>query len=570
MENLKLNSFLEYKFLSNLDFNPDGSNLAFSLSEADLEKNSYKHFIYNLDTKNKEIRKLTHSGKEKNSLWLNNNIILFSADRDKDIEEKKKIGETWTIFYALDIKNGGEAYEYMKLPINVTEIKIIDENNFILTADFDNNSLNLNDLKGEEREKAIKQIEENKDYEVLDEIPFWSNGNGFRNKKRSRLYHFDKLNNKLTSISGEYTNVEFFNIKENKVILIGRTYKDKQALTAGLYTYDVKSNKLETIISDNLYDISYANFIEDKIICALSDMKEYGINENHKIYLIDNNKNISLLYDNDTWLACTVGSDCRLGGGKSFKVIGNKLYFLSTIADSVYLSSLDTNGKIEVLCSEIGSIDFFDIANNEIYYVGMRDYTLQEIYKLENNSSIKLSSFNDEINKKYKISKPEVFDFTTNRDKTKGFVIYPIDYDKNKTYPAILNIHGGPKTVYGDVYYHEMQVWANMGYFVIFTNPHGSDGYGNKFADIRGKYGTIDYEDLMNFTDYVLEKYPIDKSRVGVTGGSYGGYMTNWIIGHTDRFKCAASQRSISNWISKFGTTDIGYYFNADQNQATP
>ena len=74
----------------------------------------------------------------------------------------------------------------MKLPINVTEIKIIDENDFIFTADFDNNSLNLNDLKGGEREKAIKQIEENKDYEVLDEIPFWSNGNGFRNKKRNR------------------------------------------------------------------------------------------------------------------------------------------------------------------------------------------------------------------------------------------------------------------------------------------------------------------------------------------------------------------------------------------------
>ena len=203
MENLKLDSFLEYKFLSNLDFNPDGSNLAFSLSEADLENNTYKHFIYNLDTKNKNIRKLTHSGKEKNSLWLNNNTILFSADRDEDIKEKKKIGETWTIYYALDIKNGGEAYEYMRLPIDVTEIKIIDENNFILTADFDNNSLNLNDLKGEEREKAIKQIEENKDYEVLDEIPFWSNGNGFRNKKRSRLYYFDKLNNKLTPISDE-------------------------------------------------------------------------------------------------------------------------------------------------------------------------------------------------------------------------------------------------------------------------------------------------------------------------------------------------------------------------------
>ena len=159
MENLKLDSFLEYKFLSNLDFNSDGSNLAFSISEADLEKNSYKYFIYNLDTKNKEIKKLTHSGKEKNSLWLNNDTILFSADRDENIEEKKKLGENWTIYYALDIKNGGEAYEYMKLGVDVTEIKIIDENNFILTADFDNNSFNLNELKGKEREKVIKQIE---------------------------------------------------------------------------------------------------------------------------------------------------------------------------------------------------------------------------------------------------------------------------------------------------------------------------------------------------------------------------------------------------------------------------
>jgi len=430
MENLHLKSFLEYKFLSNLDFNPEGKNLAFSLSESDYEKNSYKHYIYSLNTETKEIRKLTHFGKEKNSLWLNNDIILFSSDRDTDIEEKKKLGETWTLFYALDIKNGGEAYEYMRLPLDVSSIKIVDENNFILLADYDNNSYNLNDLKGEEREKAIKEIEENKDYEVLDEIPFWSNGHGFRNKKRDRLYHYDKLNNKVTPISDEYTNVELVNVKDNKVIFAGRTFTDKQGLTSGLYVYDVKSQNLEVIVDKNLYDISYANFIEDKIICALSDMKAYGVNENHKLYLIDSNKNITLLNDNDTWLSCTVGSDCRLGGGKSFKVIGNKLYFLATIAERVYLKSIDTNGKVEILSDKDGTIDFFDIANEEIYYVGMRDYTLQEIYKLENNESTKLTSFNEEINKKYKISKPEVFDFTTNGATTKGFVIYPVDYDK--------------------------------------------------------------------------------------------------------------------------------------------
>lgn len=569
MENLKLKSFLEYKFLSNLDFNTKGNILAFTVTESDFDKNAYKNFIYTLDIENKNIKKLTHSGKEKNSLWLNENIILFSGARDEKINSKVKLGETWTLYYALDIKNGGEAYEYMRIPMEVTGIKIVDENNFFLTATYDHNSLDLNNLTGDEREKAIATIEENKDYEVLDEIPFWNNGVGFVNKKRNRLYHFDRTNNKLTPISDEYSNIELFNVRDNKVIFIARTYTDKLPLTASLWTYDLISNNLENIISDNLYDISFANFIEDKIVCAFSDMTQFGVNENHKLYLIDD-KNINLLYENDTWLSSTVGSDCRLGGGKSFKVIGDKLYFLSTVVERTHLNSVDVKGNVQVLCDEDGSIDCFDIANENIFYVGMRDYTLQEIYKLENNSSEKLTTFNEEINKKYKISKPEIFDFTTNEDTTKGFVIYPVDYDKNKTYPAILDIHGGPKTVYGNIFYHEMQVWANMGYFVFFTNPHGSDGYGNVFADIRGKYGTVDYNDLMNFTDYVLEKYPIDKKRVGVTGGSYGGYMTNWIIGHTDRFACAASQRSISNWISKFGTTDIGYYFNADQNQATP
>lgn len=83
-----------------------------------------------------------------------------------------------------------------------------------------------------------------------------------------------------------------------------------------------------------------------------------------------------------------------------------------------------------------------------------------------------------------------------------------------------------------------MQVWANLGYFVIFTNPHGSSGRGDKFSDIRGKYGSIDYEDLMTFVDETLKRYEnIDKDKLALTGGSYGGFMTNWIITHTDRFK---------------------------------
>lgn len=581
MENLKLNSFLEYKFLSNLDFDPSGKNLAFTLTEANMDKNNYNNSIWLYSLEKNEFKKITQMNNERNSIWLNENTILFSSNRNDELQAKIKQGETWTSFYAINI-NGGEAYEYMKIPMTVNTIKKIDENNFILTANFDNNSLNINNLRDKEREIAIKKYEENKDYEIIDEIPFWFNGQGFINKTRNRLYHFNLLSSELTPITDEFTNVELFNIKDKDIIFIAERHKDKLELTNYLATYNLEKKEFSYIIEDGKYNFSYANFIEDKIIFAMSDMKNYGINENHKIYLTNNdnkntNKEFKLLFNNDTWLANTVGSDCRFGGGKSFKIIKNKLYFISTLNDSSYLNSLDTNGIHKILSSEDGSIDCFDIivdkdnANEDkIFYIGMRNYRLQEIYKLKNKISEKISSFNNKIFEDYKISIPEKIIFESSGDKIEGFIIKPTNFEIGKTYPAILDIHGGPKTVYGSIFYHEMQVWANMGYFVFFCNPHGSDGKGNKFADIRGKYGTIDYDDLMNFTDLVLEKYPIDRTKVGVTGGSYGGFMTNWIIGHTDRFKCAASQRSISNWISKFGTTDIGYYFNADQNQASP
>ena len=153
----------------------------------------------------------------------------------------------------------------------------------------------------------------------------------------------------------------------------------------------------------------------------------------------------------------------------------------------------------------------------------------------------------------------------------KGYVMLPPNFNPTKKYPVILDIHGGPKTVYGQIYMHESQVWANAGYIVVLSNPRGSDGKGDAFADIRGKYGTIDYEDIMNFLDLALTKYPAaDKTNLFVTGGSYGGFMTNWIVGHTNRFKAAVTQRSISNWLSFYGTSDIGYYFAKDQTAGHP
>ena len=146
-----------------------------------------------------------------------------------------------------------------------------------------------------------------------------------------------------------------------------------------------------------------------------------------------------------------------------------------------------------------------------------------------------------------------------------GFVMKPIDFDPAKKYPLILTIHGGPAGMFGFDWYHEFQVYASHGWAVFFTNPRGSTGYGEKFdRGIQGEWGGKDYVDIMNGVDAALAKYSwIDRDRLGVTGGSYGGFMTNWIVSHTTRFKAAVTLRSISNFISDDGTRD-GAYGHAD------
>src|SRR5437867_2961490 len=148
----------------------------------------------------------------------------------------------------------------------------------------------------------------------------------------------------------------------------------------------------------------------------------------------------------------------------------------------------------------------------------------------------------------------------------------PRGFDPAKKWPLVLEIHGGPHTAYGHSFFHEFHVLAGRGYAVLLTNPRGSHAYGQRFVEACvGDWGGKDYEDLMAGVDHVLALGWVDPKRLYVTGGSYGGVMTNWIVGHTDRFRAAVTQRSISNNISAFGTSDIGWHFwEHEMGDATP
>ncbi len=569
MEALKLTDFLNYNYLSALEWSPDGKHAVFAVSKADLEENKYRSNLWLYCKADGSIRKLTAMDQEKNAEWLDNETLLFPSMRDKKLKEKVEKGERWTLYYSINI-HGGEAEEYMRIPAQVSSALPLGEDKFLLTVKQFNHGIDLHSFDGAEKAAKEKELKHNKDYEVITEIPYWSNGVGSTDGQRSRLAVYDKNSQSMKFISGEWDNARFAAKKDGKFLFFSHLFKGKQEKTNGLFEYDLTSGEICTIVEDGHWSFGIAEYLDDSIICTASDMSHYGINENKNFYVIKDGK-LELLAVHDFGFGSSIGSDCRLGGGRSMQVVSNKLYFLSTEGSYSYLKVLSPDGSIETLTQANGSVDSIAVSNEEILFIGMRGQKLQELYRLNGSEEVQLTNFNSDVHKDTYVGLPEYLPFENDGVSLEGWVIKPKDYDPGQTYPAILDIHGGPKTAYGSVYYHEMQLWANMGYFVLFCNPRGGDGRGNDFADIRGKYGTIDYDDLMKFTDIVLEAYPqIDSKHVGVTGGSYGGFMTNWIIGHTDRFAAAASQRSISNWISMFCTTDIGYYFADDQCASTP
>ncbi|HEU0304641.1 MAG TPA: S9 family peptidase [Gaiellaceae bacterium] len=156
-------------------------------------------------------------------------------------------------------------------------------------------------------------------------------------------------------------------------------------------------------------------------------------------------------------------------------------------------------------------------------------------------------------------------------EEVEAWLVRPHDFEEGKRYPLLLNIHGGPFTQYGNKFFDEFQAYAKAGYAVVYSNPRGSSGYSEEWGRaIRGPvdggdgWGSLDYQDLMAVVDAALEQFDfIDPERLGVIGGSYGGYMTSWIVSHTDRFQAACSERAVNNMLSEFGSSDFGWFHRA-------
>lgn len=247
---------------------------------------------------------------------------------------------------------------------------------------------------------------------------------------------------------------------------------------------------------------------------------------------------------------------------------GSRIYFKVARHGRVTVRSIAPGSRragLETVIDEWGSVLQFslDRENNRIAYVYGDMGNPGDLYvrDLGGCAPRRLTRINNRVLSRVDLGEiEEVWFKGRDGNDLHGWILRPPGFNPRKKYPAILEIHGGPVVQYGELFMHEFYYLAANGYIVFFSNPRGSQGYGEEHSKaIWGCWGKADYADVMAWTDLVARKPYVDSRRLGVTGGSYGGFMVNWIIGHTRRFRAAVTQRSIVNMISKYGAGDYNW-----------
>ena len=256
----------------------------------------------------------------------------------------------------------------------------------------------------------------------------------------------------------------------------------------------------------------------------------------------------------------------RSSDRRYYDVIGDYVYFLSVWYgdESLYRMPVGKKSVPELVAGgKINVHEFSGPVNGKILVTGAGLYTIRDlhVYDTENRAFTRILNSNDwifsaKLGETEKIKMPS----RDGKETIYGWLTKPVDFIPGKKYPAVLYVHGGPSVCFTSDFWHEIQILSNAGYAVVWMNPRGSSGAGLKYCSDHDAFGTEAYDDIMGFLDKCISYGFIDENRLGITGGSYGGYMTLKIIMATDRFKAAVGQRVLANRATSYGTGDQGFY----------
>ncbi len=561
---IKIEDLYRLKMVSDPQISPADNRIAFVVEAMNKADKTYYQNLFIIDSNGKNQRKLTH-GKRHDRLprWSpDGKQLAFISKRDTGYG-KAPSDQVWLL-----PMDGGEAFP-------LTRLKRGSIGNLEWSPDGSRLAILYHPL-GKEIKIDAKGKAETPVYRHIKDIWFRLDGEGFFDSEFTHLWVVNaKTGHAQQLVEGSYHDQAFSWAPDNsEIAFISFRHPDWQMRLEeqNIYIVPAKGGDIEEIsapigpmeglaYSPDGTTLAYfgherpyqgwgvANYVLNTIRRSGDGHQRYGLELDRTAYPITLG---------DVTPAFTLGSPIWTSNGKSI------YYQITKDGGQPMVVTNLTNGKTDFVTDPevvtiTGSLD--EVRNNFVYH-GARIGAPDEIYSqdLATGKTRQLTRLNQAFIRSRDFITAEEFEFYCGKQKLQGWLVKPPDFNRRKKYPLILNIHGGPRCQYGRTFFHEMYVLAAAGYVVIYTNPRGSQGYGEDFAAaIAAKWGEPAMADLLSAIDHVVNLGFVDESRLGVTGGSYGGYMTNWIVTHTDRFKAAATQRCVSDLASMFGNSDIGY-----------
>ncbi len=535
---------------SQISVSPDGNYTAFTIRKTDFENTRWVSQLYLLNNKNGQIKQLTThtSGVRNFAVSWESKFIYFVSKREFEGEYGKIVkGENQLWRIALD---GGEAEFFLRLPNGVDEFVFSKNGKFLAL------------LSDEEISDSLKRIQEQNEKTKNDEIVYPKENP----KKEIWLYEFQsKKLKKIFKGDAGVSNIRF-SANDNFILYQSNytgEYNDEQNHDVFMLSLDGVSTQLTNFAGPETEpqtspDEKYFSFISQTvpdIEFAETDIEIINFTTKERINLT---KDFNLSIISYLWHPSEY---------KIFALVNEG------VTTPLYVIDVSTR-NVSKLVEGNFVLSNLNLTGDGTAYIIYEDAShLKEISTIEKNKIRLLTNYSSQL-EKYHISPPGVFSFKTfdNKYSIQSLMVEPIDFDPAKKYPMILCVHGGPYSVFKQTFLqsYPMQVYANEGFVVIAPNVRGSAGYDDEFGQSnRYDLGGGDYKDAMSAVDFVIAKGFVDSTRMGVIGGSYGGYMTNWIISQTNRFSAAVSMYGIfsfftdfsNSWQPVFEKMYFGYYY---------
>ncbi|MBK3495983.1 S9 family peptidase [Viridibacillus sp. YIM B01967] len=556
---LKAEDLYALHSITNPQLSPNGEEAVFTRTYIDEEKNKYVAHLFHLDVESGAVTQWTYGENRVSSpSWsADGKSVAFLSNRN----EQNQIYIIAT--------NGGEARQLTTLANGVSQFRWSPCGKNIWFSGRLKEGKKFTDLVEKEEKKKPTAY-------IVDGMKYKADGKGLLPQGiYNQIGKIDVATGdvQLFSEGNHHYSLEAVSHDGGKLVMsVNRAENKDFDFSQQIILVDIETKEETTIFhEEGHYGDAYFSY-DDRYIAFYGSDRKYKNASHGAVYIYDTEEQRywNLTQDFDAPVGDAAVADHQQGATAPTVVWteANDLYFqVSTMGDiRLYYATLD--GAIYPASPEGEHVYGYDVERNGAFaLLAISNPVLPgEIFKYDvtTGASEQVTHFNDDFVEEVELVQPEAISYKSSDSlDVYGWLMKPAQYEEGKKYPLIVEIHGGPHTMYANSFFHELQLLAAQGYGVLYVNPRGSHGYSQEFVDaVRSDYGGGDYEDVMAGIDAVLAEHSwIDKERLGVTGGSYGGFMTNWIVGHTNRFKAAVTQRSISNWISFFGVSDIGYYF---------